>query len=222
MSCCTVEGTAKFFTRNARVAMKRFRKKGLDRAQTVILHGLKQLGFEGKTVMDIGCGVGGLHLTLLQQGMTSAVGVDLSDGMIEGARELAAELRLGGRTKYHVADFATAADSFERSDVVILDKVLCCYEDPGGLIEKSVGKTVHLYAVSYPRNSILAKSSFKFSGLIARLLRQSFQPLYHDTAMLEDTITRQGMEERFSGTTPIWQVKVYGWRGSGEAHRLFQ
>ncbi len=215
MSCCTVEGTAKFFNRNARVAMKRFRKNGLDRAQAVILRGLKQSGFEGMTVMDIGCGIGGLHLTLLQEGMTSAVGIDLSDGMIEGARELAAELRLGERTKYHVADFAKTADSFERADVVILDKVLCCYQDPGALIEKSVGKSVQLYAVSYPRNSILGKGSFKFSGFIARLLRQSFQPLYHDTVMLEDTITRQGMEERFSGTTPIWQVKVYGRPGSG-------
>ena len=44
--------------------------------------GLEQVGYREATVLDIGCGVGPIHQSMLEQGASEAVGVDLAPGRI--------------------------------------------------------------------------------------------------------------------------------------------
>lgn len=217
MSCCTVEGTEKFFSKGASSYAKKFRRHGLDRSQRLIAENLATRGLSNQTLLEIGCGVGALHLTLLKRGAAGATGVEISGRMIDKARELAAELNVAERVTYRVGDFVPMSATLPQGDAVILDKVICCYADPVELIASSSAKARVWYAVSYPRNTMLAKALFKFSGVISELLRGSFSPLYYETSMIETTIERNGFAEVYSGTTPVWQVKVYRRIGSAES-----
>lgn len=214
MTCCSPEGTNKCFSRHARRYSKRFRKKGLDKQQSILAKGILEHGVASKTILEIGCGAGGLHLSLLQKGAASAVGVEIAEGMLNQAREHAGRMGLSDRTSYHLGDFVGMNGSIPDSDIVILDKVLCCYADVTTLIHQSTEKCRALYAATYPRDSILARLFFKPAEWFGELLRWSFHPYYHEPATIENMIMRRGFEEVVSQTTPIWQVKIYK-RASG-------
>lgn len=209
MSCCTTEGTGKMFSTHAARYAKKFRRNGLDRAQRRIVEELERAGLKGKTILEVGCGVGGLHLTLLTKGADSALGVDLSEGMIEEARKLAREFGVDERTSYMQGDPVTGNGSIPERDIVILDKVLCCYAEPAKLIERSAAKAGELYAVSYPRESWLAVVGFGFIQWVGTLFRWSFHPYYHKPDWLKRLITDQGLTETGSATTPVWQIKLF-------------
>lgn len=209
MACCSTDGANRFFSKSAKRYAKTFRKKGPDKASSFLISSLTQLGLASKSVLDIGCGVGNVHLTLLKNGAASAFGVDVAEGMLKKARELAAELGLSEKVQYHHGDVTQSNGSIPPADVVVLDKVLCCHKDPETLIRNSTERCRELYATTYPRNSLLARITFRTPELLGRLLRWSFHPYYHETVLLENAIGKCGFEEISSSTTIIWQMKVF-------------
>ena len=68
----------KIFSLFARGSRKRLEKKGFEDSQRKLVEGLKQVGFDNATLLEIGCGVGYLHQSLLEQGALTAVGIDLA------------------------------------------------------------------------------------------------------------------------------------------------
>ncbi len=209
MSCCSLEGTNRFFSRSAAFYEKKFKLSGPDHVQRLILEGLRAAGTSDKTILDVGCGIGTLHLTLLQEGSRSAIGVEISEGMIEHARTLSRDLHVSEKTTYVRGDFVDVAESVPASELVLLDKVVCCYPDPERLIAASTAKCTFLYAVSYPRDSFLGRAAMTIPAFFTRLFRWAFHPYYHSPAFLQTAITRRGFVEVFSATTLIWQVRIY-------------
>jgi 2-polyprenyl-3-methyl-5-hydroxy-6-metoxy-1,4-benzoquinol methylase len=209
MSCCTTTGTDRFFSRSARHYARKFRRRGLDAPQQQLADGLSGLGIKGASLLEIGCGVGGLHLSLLERGASKAQGIELSEGMLVQANELAQERGVAGRVGYLRGDFVEISDRAEPADVVLMDKVLCCYADPIQLIRRSAEKSRRFLAVSYPRKGILAHISFSLAQAAGKILRWSFHPFYHGIDLLEGSIGREGFVEVHSSATPIWQVKIY-------------
>jgi magnesium-protoporphyrin O-methyltransferase len=209
MNCCSTDGANKFFSKNAKRYAKKFQKKGLDKASSLIVSSLTRLDVSGKSVLDIGCGAGGVHFALLKNGAASAFGVEIADGMLVKAKEIAASIGFAERVRYHLGDFAQTNGSIPASDIVVLDKVVCCSAEPEAIINKSTEKCRAFYAVSYPRDSLLARVVFKWSEFLGRTLRWSFHPFYHEPEMLDAVIVGSGLREVSSATTIIWQIKVF-------------
>lgn len=209
MDCCSTNGANRFFSKGAKRYAKTFRKKGPDKASSFLISSLTQLGLASKSVLDIGCGVGNVHLTLLKNGAASAFGVDVAEGMLTKAKEFAAERGLAEKVEYHLGDVTKSNGSIPQNDIVVLDKVLCCTADPETLIKKSTERCRELYAATYPRDSLIARIAFRTPELLGRLLRWSFHPYYHEPATLDDAIVRCGFAEVSSATTIIWQMKVF-------------
>ncbi len=209
MSCCTTRGTDRFFSRSASHYARKFRRHGLDAPQRLLADGLDRVGIRGTTLIEVGCGVGGLHLSLLDRGVASAQAVELSEGMISQACTLASERGVEERVRYLRGDFVEVADQVDRSDIVVMDKVLCCYADPIQLIHASALKARSVLAVSYPRHGMLARFSFGVAQTVGKVLRWSFHPFYHVTALLERSIAEEGFIEVYSSATAIWQVKIF-------------
>ena len=212
-ACCTpspgTEGTNKFFSKQAARYVKKFRKKGLAKEQGYLIEGILSAGISGTSVLEIGCGVGGVHLTLLNHGASSATGIDIAEGMLNGAKELAREMNLGDRAKYYSGDFAQIAGDVHEADVVILDKVVCCYEDVRGLVAKSTGKAKRVYALSFPRSTPLSAFLIKTAMLLGKILKWSFHPYWHDWDAMVREIRENGFERRFYRNTLMWDVFVF-------------
>jgi magnesium-protoporphyrin O-methyltransferase len=215
MSCCCVpnraviESTDEFFNTQARRYKKYFKKKGLRQEQKHLVAGIQRHSMDGAEILEIGCGVGGLHLSLLKAGAAKATGFDISREMIATARQLAAEMELQERTHYWHGDFATLHEKAPMADVTVLDKVLCCYENAAELIVRSTAKTRRIYAVSYPRQNALIKFMFRSAQYFLKLFRQPFHPYYHEPTQIQQWIAQTGFEKVYEKETIVWLVQVF-------------
>jgi len=77
-----------------------------------------------KYVLDVGCGVGATPCYIAKKYGSRVVGVDLSERMIEGARERAKREGVEDRVRFRVADARDLPFEDELFDVVIAESVL--------------------------------------------------------------------------------------------------
>src|SRR5256885_2718497 len=129
-ACCSPKGYRWVFSeKSARAEAKRYRRKGLDSTSRRIVDFLRTQGLEGRTVLEIGGGIGAIQLELLRAGAARAVSVELTPTYEDVAMDLAAEAGRENRLQRKVMDFAQSAAEVEAADVVILNRVICCYAD---------------------------------------------------------------------------------------------
>lgn len=217
MNCCNSEelkAKDNFFSKRARRYDKRFRRKGLDKAQQFLAEGIadvmknsRERSFE--SVMEIGCGVGGLLLTVRGKGLNHAIGIDASEGMVEKAKDNAARMKLEDGTEFHHRDFVDVEPELPASDIIILDKVLCCDANPRMLIKKSTDKAKTIYAISFPRDNFFVRLFVKTGILITKIFPVKFTPFYHEPANIKQWTENSGFVLSFARNTFIWQVQVY-------------
>lgn len=216
MTCCQqpLHGTNRFFSKNAGSYLKKFRKRGLAKEQRLLLEGIVSSDIGGMSILEIGCGVGGLHLTLLRWGAASAVGVDIAEGMLEGARTLSREFGFEERTRYLLGDFVRLEKTVASADITLLDKVVCCYEDLETLLGTSLAKTGKVYALSFPRSNLMMRLLISFGIAAGKLLRWSFHPYWHDWQALTESIQAAGFRQTYRRATFFWDVRVFARQGA--------
>lgn len=213
MDCCSskkIEGTNRFFSRWSKKYARTFRKKGLDKIQQLLLGGVSLPEKSGPHILDIGCGVGSLHLTLLQKWQNAtATGIEMSEGMIEHATKLSHELSAENRVQYILGDFVEQAFQVDQADITLLDKVVCCYEDLNKLIDLSVEKTRSIYALSHPRDTFLIRFSIKSLIFLRKLFGASFHPYWHDWEAMNERVIQNGFQPIHQASTFLWKAVVF-------------
>ena len=207
--CCHAQSAGKFFSLFARRARRRFEQKGLEPTQKQLMAGLEQVGYQDACVLDIGCGVGPIHQSLLEQGAKRAVGVDLAPAMLREAKSWADDRGLADRVRYVEGDFVTLDDRIDAADVCILDKVVCCYPDARGLLQKSLAKTTRTCGLTYPRDRWFTRFGVFAIGVFMWLIRSDFRSFVHDPEQIERWISGGGFEKRFEDQTAGWLTQVY-------------
>ena len=87
MDCCdpTVYDR-QFDGTHAERKLRELRRRGPNRTTAQLVDELAAGGIEGLTVLDIGAGVGAVHLGLLERGAASATDVDASAPYLAAAR----------------------------------------------------------------------------------------------------------------------------------------
>ena len=208
--CCPHAVSAgKFFSRFARFYRWRFNKMGFEPPQKALIQGLTTLGFQDATLLEIGCGVGHLHQTLLERGAKSAIGIDLAASMLREAKIWAEQRGLKEKTRYLEGDFINLAPELSKADITLLDKVVCCYPDAKLLVGSSMAKTKHLYALVYPRNRWYTRLAVGFAAVMMRLFRSNFRPYVHDPIQIEAWIAEYGFKKQFAAQGLIWLTQIY-------------
>ena len=101
-----------------------YRKNGLGVRALVLVEFLQERELEGKTVLDIGSGIGALHMELLLAGAERATGVDASPTNIAAARTLAQEMGVADRVEERQGDFVELASDIPAADIVTLDRAI--------------------------------------------------------------------------------------------------
>jgi magnesium-protoporphyrin O-methyltransferase len=212
MPCCChaqVCGTGRFFSRFARRYRKRYLKKGLEDSQRQLVEGVTHAGIAGATLLEIGCGIGFLHQTLLKSGAASAVGIDLSERLLAEAAQLAQEQGLTGRVHYRQGDFVDLAGEVVPADVTLLDKVVCCYPDAAALVNASLAKTRRVYALTYPRDRLLTRLGTRLMAFMFWLVRTPVRNYVHDPVQIEAWVRAAGFHKAYEKQTLLWLTQVY-------------
>ena len=154
MDCCNINGLNDVFNKSrAAKESRRYLRNGMDRRTTMVVGCLSDQGVSGASILEIGCGVGSLHLELLKHGAVTAFGVDVSQAYIEAAAGLSRTLGFQDATQYYLGNFVDLDKDIPPADMVVLDRVICCYPDMKGLVTASAEHAQRLYVLTFPRRT---------------------------------------------------------------------
>ena len=202
-------GANEFGEAAARRSLRSYRRSGAPRTTAWLIDGLREGGVEGLTVLDIGAGVGAVHLELLARGAATATDIDGSSAYVAAAREEATRRGVVDRVRYEVGDFVALAAETESADLVVLDRVVCCYPDMESLVRLSVAHARRRYGLVYPRDSWWIRAGTRVMNAFARLIRQKVRAHIHRTAAVDSLVRAAGFAPRFDRSNLFWQVVVY-------------
>lgn len=212
-SCCPnpicTRSTGSFFSKRSGRYARSFKKGKLESIQKFLVGELKKDSLQGKQLLDIGCGVGKLHLTLLKDGAASATAIDMSEEMLRHARGFAQTFGVEQKVTYLQGDFMTIAATLHTAEITVLDKVICCYEDLEGLITASAAATSQRYALIFPANNFFTRAIFETEIFIAKIFRFGFRPYWHDWRRVEQLLSNEGFVLENSRSQLLWQAAVY-------------
>jgi 2-polyprenyl-3-methyl-5-hydroxy-6-metoxy-1,4-benzoquinol methylase len=209
--CCSIPGTDtnRFFSRLTRLYRWRFHLFGFEKSQRQLIDGIHHAGLEGQTLLEIGCGAGHLQRALLRAGAQQGVGVDLSARLIGEARLEAQRAGLAARTDYRQGDFVELADNLEPADIVVLDKVVCCYPDAERLLAAALDRTQRILALTYPRDRAATRAGVALMTALLRLAGCHFRPYVHAPASIEGWIRRAGFHPHSRSYTFAWVTEIH-------------
>lgn len=214
MNCCTTirTDTGRLFSWFAALHRLRFRLLGFEKTQRQLIDGIEQAGVSGAELLEIGCGPGYLHHSLLQSGAARATGVDLAEGMLTEARSASRAAGLNQCTDYRLGDFVELAEEIRDADITILDKVICCYPEWQILLDRSLEKTRRVYALTYPRNRYATRAGVRAMHWLLSLFRCCYQPYIHDPEQIRKRIHEHGFYLTHAVLTTAWHTQVYSRR----------
>jgi magnesium-protoporphyrin O-methyltransferase len=166
-------------------------------------------GVEGRTVLEVGGGVGAVHLALLEAGAKAALEVEASKAFLRAAKAEAARRGLGPRVTHQHGDFVDLASGIAAADIVALDRVICCYDDAMSLLELAAKRTKGLLSLVYPRDNWLSRLiNWAFNLKWARQACE-FRTYVHPRQTVEAVIRSQGLDLVRHIRWGFWQVAVF-------------
>jgi len=205
------KGIAETFDDLAHDRCCKYKSNGLTASSQVLLDFISNKGLVGKTVLEIGCGTGFFALETLRHGASSCLGVDLSSASIHEANEFAKESGLQDRARFDVADAATTRQP--ASDVVVMDKVLCCYPDAEALLKTASNSSRELLGFVVPRDEGLMKPAMRIGtaliNLVEKLRKTGFRLYLHPLRSIDELLAGSGFQRENKAKSRFWLVFLY-------------
>jgi hypothetical protein len=161
-------------------------------------------------LLEVGGGIGAIQIELLKAGMTRAVNIELTPTYEEAAKGILREAGLEDRVERRVADFAQAAGEVTGADIVILNRVVCCYPDMPKLVGAAADHTRETLVLSVPKERWWTRAMLGIGDLALRVARREFQVFLHSPDKIIATAERHGMKPTFNRTGSFWQVISLG------------
>lgn len=180
-----------------------------------LLDAITETGVADRTILDVGCGIGDLAIEVVTRGAASGTGYDLSAKAVEEARKLAAARGVGDRMRFEVGDGAKV--DLPAADIVVINRVVCCYPDTDNLLEHTLGAARSVFAMTAPVSKGAMGwinrlwSTFENVGYRLRPKKYGgFRVFIHDLDRIDERIRaagfrRVGREQR----RVVWDLAVY-------------
>ena len=210
MDCCQCQGIESMFDKkSAKRDLKRYLKKGPSTTTKILLNEVNKIGVQGMTFLDIGGGIGAIQYALIKWGALNGVSIEASSAYIDSIKEETGKNNLTEKVVFKHGDFTTIASDLNSSDIVTLDKVICCYDDMNRLVDLSSKLARKIYAVVYPRDNWWTKLFLPIINFYPKIKGSSFRLFIHPTNKVEDIIIKNGLKRIYNTTRLFWQVTVF-------------
>lgn len=210
MDCCHCQGIeAHFDHQKAAKKIKLHREAGLRETTSMLIDAIKAYGVHDMTLLDIGGGVGAIQYELLNAGVRHVTNVEASTGYIDVAKAEAERLGLADRVTYCHGNFVELAPQIAATDIVTLDRVICCYPDMPAMVNLSATRARKLYGVVYPRTTWRSKIWFITDNIGYWWQGNPFRIFLHATKAVDAAVRRNGFTPCFNHETAMWQVVLY-------------
>ena len=210
-SCCSSFWAAnqrQFSDAIARRDLERYRTRGPDATTRLLRDAILRAG-NGKTVLDVGAGVGALSFELLAAGAGHVTAVEPAPAYVASAREEVRRRNLADRFELISGDFVAVARDVAEADVVTMDRVVCCYPAYRPFLEAALQRSRRLFAFSYPRDRWYVRAAVAIQNLLRALLRNPFRGFVHSTREMEALLEDHGFLRIERRETLKWSADLY-------------
>jgi SAM-dependent methyltransferase len=195
--------------RDAAKDLASLRSRGPRPTTQELINAIRGMGLDGATVIDVGAGVGAVHIALLEAGAVCAIDVDASREYQAAAREEAARRGLVDRVTYRYGDLVEVAAELPSADIVTLDSVICCYPYLPALLTAVMSVNPRLVGFTYPRDVWWMRAYMRLYNLVHALRRSPARYFVYRHSRLRDFMTARGFREVHDGGIPPWRVVLY-------------
>jgi SAM-dependent methyltransferase len=194
---------------NADADIERWRADRLNAATRELIETIRGEGVAGARLLDIGAGVGAVHVELLEAGAAHAVDVDASREYLAAARAEAERRGVRDRVEYRYGDVVELAAELSPADIVTLDSAICCYPILEPLLEAATRSRPRLVGITYPRDVWWMRSFMRLYNLWQAVRRSPSRYFIHRHADLERWMARAGYRNTHEGGIRVWRVVLY-------------
>jgi 2-polyprenyl-3-methyl-5-hydroxy-6-metoxy-1,4-benzoquinol methylase len=195
-----------FSERGARAQARTYRRKGLDSTSGRIVALLKERGVQGLTLLEIGGGIGAIQIELLKAGLANAVSVELTPSYEASAIELLREAGLEDRVERKVMDFVDADAEVQAADIVVMNRVICCYPDLARLAGAAADRARGTLVMSFPKERWWTRVLVWMANVGMAVTRREFRIFLHPMAQILATGEHQGLKLSVNRTGVFWQI----------------
>jgi hypothetical protein len=205
--CCTPKGYRQIFSeRSARGQARSYRRDGLDATSRRIVELLKEEGVEGLTLLEVGGGIGAIQIELLKAGMARAVSIELTPTYEASATELLREAGFEDRVERRVMDFVDSGADVAAADIVVMNRVICCYPDLPRLAGQAASHASRLLVMSFPKERWWTRVVVWMANFGMAVTRREFRLFLHPTAQIIATAGMHGLKPSVNRSTFFWQI----------------
>lgn len=209
--CCDEElALIGYDGRDAEKDLARWRSRGPRPETQELIDAVRARDVDGATLLDVGAGVGAVHISLLEAGAASAVDVDASSRYLAAARAEAERRGLVDRVDYRYGDLVELAADLPAAEVVTLDSVICCYPYLPALVEAAVRGRPRLVGLTYPRDVWWMLAFMRLYNRVQALRRVPARYVAHRHQHLQALMAAAGYAEIYQGGSRPWRVVLYG------------
>ena len=194
---------------NADDDLRRWREGRLHPPTTELIDIILADGVEGARVLDIGAGVGAVHVALLEAGASAAIDVDASREFIAAAGAEAERRGLQGRVEYRYGDVVELAADLPPVDIVTLDSVICCYPYLEPLLHAATRSRPAVVGITYPRDVWWMRLFMRLYNLVHAVRRSPARYFVHRHARLQRWMAAAGYRNVHEGGIQRWRVVLY-------------
>ncbi|MFX1510164.1 MAG: hypothetical protein ACFFBR_07680 [Promethearchaeota archaeon] len=210
MGCCQRQVLETTFDRTvAETELKQYREKGMTPTTRLLVNALKTLGVKGKTLLDIGGGIGVIQHELLKSGLQHSINVEASMAYISATQEEGERQGHADRISHHHGDFIDLVTTISPTDIVTLDKVICCYDDWQTLVKQSASLARTHYGLVIPQTNLLSRLSIGLENFSLWMRRHSFRTFIHPVDAIDTLLHSLGFKQHLQQNTMLWHVKIY-------------
>jgi magnesium-protoporphyrin O-methyltransferase len=161
------------------------------------------------TVIDVGAGVGSVHLELLARGARSAVDVDGSSAYLEIARDEAERQGVGERVRHFLGDLTALRPDLEPADIVSLDRVICCYGALTALLDAATSLALRRIGLVYPRDDWWVRAAVAVSNPLLFRGSAGYRMHVHRVESVAGALRSAGFAPLTMRLGRVWRVECW-------------
>lgn len=209
MTPCCAASEFHFTAARAEGDLAAYRRGKLDAPTRRMLRVIRTHAPDARSVLDVGGGAGVMLHELLPGSAAKATYVEAASAYLRVAREEALLHAYADRVRFLHGDFLDLAERVPPAELVLLNRVVCCYPDAERLLAAASSRSLRWLAFSYPRDVWFVRVSDRLANGRRRRGGDPFRTYVHAEELMEATLWQAGLLPRAQEGTPVWRVALY-------------
>ena len=167
---------------------------------------LEGQGLEGATVLEIGGGVGEMQVELLRRGAARATNLEVAGSYETQAGRLLAGAGLTDRVERRRLHIVEAPEQVAPADVVVLHRVVCCYDDYERLLSAAGSHARRALVFSHPPRNAVTRAYMTVQNAVLRLMGKDYRGFTHPPSEMIRVLRGQGLRTAYEHRGPVWHL----------------